>query len=96
MVPAFNQWMKMTLKQAIATSLVCVGLFAIPGTITHAALGHIDWRFAFFLTLGVIPGARIGSRLTVQSNDLRLRNTVAIFLAVVAVIYGAGEIAALF
>jgi hypothetical protein len=32
----------------------------------------------------------------VQSNDLRLRNTVAIFLAVVAVIYGAGEIAALF
>ena len=54
----------MPLKQAIATSLVCVGLFAIPGTITHAALGHIDWRFAFFLTLGVIPGARIGSRLT--------------------------------
>lgn len=96
MVPAFNQWMKMTLKQSIATSLVCVGLFAIPGTITHAALGHIDWRFAFFLTLGVIPGARIGSRLTVQANDLRLRNTVAVFLAVVAVIYGAGEIAALF
>lgn len=96
MVPAFNQWTKMTLKQSIATSLVCVGLFAIPGTITHAALGNIDWRFAFFLTLGVIPGARIGSRLTVQANDLRLRNTVALFLAVVAVLYGAGEIAALF
>jgi uncharacterized membrane protein YfcA len=96
MVPAFNQWMKMTLKQSIATSLVCVGLFAIPGTITHAALGHIDWRFALFLTLGVIPGARIGSRLTVQANDLRLRNTVAAFLGVVAVIYAAGEIAALF
>jgi uncharacterized membrane protein YfcA len=96
MVPAFNQWMKMTLKQSIATSLVCVGLFAIPGTITHAALGNIDWRFAFFLTLGVIPGARIGSKLTVQANDLRLRNTVAIFLAVVAVIYAVGEIAALF
>jgi uncharacterized protein len=96
MVPAFNQWMKMTLKQSIATSLVCVGLFAIPGTITHAALGHIDWRFALFLTLGVIPGARIGSRLTVQANDLRLRNTVAVFLGIVAVIYAAGEIAALF
>ena len=95
MVPAFNQWMKMTLKQSIATSLVCVGLFAIPGTITHAALGNIDWRFAFFLTLGVIPGARIGSRLTVQANDLRLRNTVALFLGIVAVIYAAGEIAAL-
>jgi hypothetical protein len=96
MVPAFNQWTKMTLKQSIATSLVCVGLFAIPGTITHAALGHIDWRIAFFLTLGVIPGARIGSRLTMQANDLRLRNTVAIFLGIIAVIYAVGEIAALF
>jgi hypothetical protein len=96
MVPAFNQWMKMTLKQSIATSLVCVGLFAIPGTITHAALGNIDWRFAFFLTLGVVPGARIGSGLTLHAGDVRLRNAVATFLAVVAVIYGTGEIIALF
>jgi uncharacterized membrane protein YfcA len=95
MVPAFNQWMKMTLKQSIATSLVCVGLFAIPGTITHAILGNIDWRFAFFLTLGVVPGARIGSALTLHASDLRLRNAAALFLAVVAVIYAAGEIAAL-
>ncbi|RPI12067.1 MAG: sulfite exporter TauE/SafE family protein [Actinobacteria bacterium] len=96
MVPAFNQWMKMTLKQSIATSLVCVGLFAIPGTITHAALGNIDWRFAFFLTLGVVPGARIGSALTLHAGDVRLRNAVALFLTVVAVVYGVGEIAALF
>ena len=96
MVPAFNQLMRMSLKQSIATSLVCVGLFAIPGTITHAALGDIDWRFAFFLTLGVIPGARIGSALTLAATDRRLRNSVALFLGVLAVIYGAGEIAALF
>jgi uncharacterized protein len=96
MVPAFNQWMKMTLKQSIATSLVCVGLFAIPGTITHAALGNIDWRFALFLTLGVVPGARIGSALTLHAGDVRLRNAVALFLTVVAVVYGVGEIAALF
>ena len=61
--------MKMSLKQSIATSLVCVGLFAIPGTITHAALGDIDWRFALFLALGVIPGARIGSALTLAASD---------------------------
>ncbi len=96
MVPAFNQLMKMSLKQSIATSLVCVGLFAIPGTITHAAIGDIDWRFAFFLTLGVIPGARIGSALTLAATDRRLRNSVALFLGVLAVVYAAGEIAALF
>jgi uncharacterized protein len=96
MVPAFNQIMKMTLKQSIATSLVCVGLFAVPSTITHAALGDIDWRIAFFLTLGVVPGARIGSRLTLAASDARLRNAVALFLGILAVIYAAGEIAALF
>ena len=33
-------------KRAIATSLVCVGAFAVPGTITHAIAGHVDWRVA--------------------------------------------------
>ena len=96
MVPAFNQLMKMTLRQSIATSLVCVGLFAIPSTITHAAIGDIDWRIAFFLTIGVIPGARIGSAMTIASSDRRLRNAVALFLAILAVLYAAGEIFALF
>jgi uncharacterized membrane protein YfcA len=75
---------------------VCVGLFAIPGTVTHAVLGNIDWRFAFFLTLRVVPGARIGSALTLQAGDVRLRNAVALFLAIVAFVYGAGEVIALF
>jgi uncharacterized membrane protein YfcA len=88
--------MKMTLRQSIATSLVCVGLFAIPSTITHAAIGDIDWRIAFFLTIGVIPGARIGSAMTIASSDRRLRNAVALFLAILAVLYAAGEIFALF
>lgn len=96
MVPAFNQLMKMTLRQSIATSLVCVGLFAVPSTITHAALGDIDWRIAFFLTLGVIPGARIGSALTLAASDRRLRNAVALFLMILAVVYATGEIVALF
>jgi len=33
-------------KSIIATSLVCVGLVSIPGTITHQLLGDIDWLFA--------------------------------------------------
>ena len=37
MVPAFVQLARMEVKAAIATSLVCVGDFAIPGTITARA-----------------------------------------------------------
>ena len=46
MVPAFSPWVGIPLKETIATSLACVGIFAIPGTLTHWYLGHIDWTFA--------------------------------------------------
>lgn len=95
MVPAFVALGGMTLKRAIGTSLVCVGLFAIPGTITHAAEGGIDWRFALLLTVAVVPGARLGSALTMKASDHTLRLRVALFLAAIAVLYAAGELASL-
>jgi uncharacterized protein len=96
MVPAFVQLARLEVKAAIATSLVCVGAFAVPGTITHVALDHVDWRVVAALVAGVIPGARIGAALNIRATDRRLRVTVASFLGVTAVLYFAGELAALF
>lgn len=95
MVPGFTQVGDLPVKRAIATSLACVGLFAIPGTITHALLGHIDWRFALLLCVGVIPGARIGAALAIAAGDRRLRRVVAGFLGLMALAYGVGETIAL-
>lgn len=95
MVPGFTQLGDLPVKRAIATSLACVGLFAIPGTITHALLGHIDWRFALLLCVGVIPGARIGAALAIAAGDRRLRRVVAGFLGSMALAYGIGETVAL-
>ena len=69
--------------------------FAVPGTVTHALQGHVDWRIAVALVLGVIPGARLGAALTIRATDRRLRVTVASFLGVTAVLYAAGELNAL-
>jgi uncharacterized protein len=96
MVPGFRGLLGIPIKRAIATSLVCVGCFAIPGTITHALNHAIDWRFALWLAIGVIPGARIGARLAIRASDHRLRVAFGWFLAFVALIYGAGELYALF
>jgi uncharacterized membrane protein YfcA len=95
MVPAFVQLARIEVKSAIATSLVCVGLFAIPGTITHALQDHVDWRVAMALVIGVIPGARLGAALTIRATDRRLRVVVASFLGSTAVLYGVGELTAL-
>ena len=95
MVPAFSAWVGMPLKETIATSLACVGIFAIPGTLAHWYLGHIDWAFAIALAVGVIPGAQIGAHFTITTSDRVLRYTVGAALGVISVIYAAGELVAL-
>jgi uncharacterized membrane protein YfcA len=95
MVPAFLDLAHIPVKPAVATSLACVGIFAIPGTITHSFVGDIDWRFAAGLSVGVIPGARLGAAAAIRATDRRLRLSVAWFLGVIAVIYATGEILAL-
>lgn len=96
MVPAFSTWVGLPLKETIATSLACVGIFAIPGTITHAIQDDIDWTYAIALAVGVIPGARIGARFTIATDDKTLRYTVGAALGIIAIIYAAGEVNALF
>jgi uncharacterized membrane protein YfcA len=92
MVPAFSVWVGLSLKDTIATSLACVGIFAIPGTLTHWSLGHIDWTIAIALALGVVPGAWIGAHFTIAATDRVLRNRVGAVLGLVAVVYAAGEL----
>jgi len=94
MVPAFSAWVGLPLRDTIATSLACVGIFAIPGTLTHWYLGHIDWTFAIALAIGVIPGARLGVHFTMTATDRVLRVTVGAALGIIAVIYGVSEVVA--
>jgi hypothetical protein len=95
MVPAFSEWIGMSIKEAVATSLACVGILAVPSTITHALLGDINWAYAIPLSVGVIPGARLGAHLAIRSSDRGLRLRVAALLGSVALIYAAGELLAL-
>lgn len=95
MVPAFTEIAGMNVKRAIATSLACVGVFALAGTIAHAIRGGIDWRVALLLAVGVVPGAWLGAALAIRTTDHRLRVVVASFLGVIAAVYAGGELIAL-
>jgi uncharacterized membrane protein YfcA len=95
MVPAFTGWVRLPIKEALATSLACVGVLAIPGMITHAFLGNIDWLFAIPLCIGVVPGANFGAKLTIRSSDRTMRLLVGLVLGTIAVVYGVGELIAL-
>ena len=95
MVPLFRRWLGLPMKNAVATSLICVGCFAVPGTITHAIEGGIDWRFAIWLIIGVVVGAPFGSKMALKMSDKKLQRVFGLFLAAVAVVYGGGELLAL-
>ena len=95
MVPLFRRWLGLPMKNAVATSLICVGCFAVPGTITHTIEGGIDWRFAIWLTIGVVVGAPFGSKMALKMSDKKLQRVFGLFLAAVAVVYGGGELLAL-
>lgn len=68
-VPVFARLFSRSMKVALATSLAVVTVVAIPGSIEHALLGHIDWGMAGLMALGAFPASFFGAKLA-----LRLRN----------------------
>jgi uncharacterized membrane protein YfcA len=92
LLPAFLEVLRLPTKEAVATSLACVGVLAVPSTVTHAFLGDIDWRFAVLLGVAVIPGARLGAALAIRARDRRLRVAVAVVMGALAVVYGVSEV----
>jgi len=94
LVPGLSEVLGLPLKRAIATSLACVGIFAVPGTVTHAFLGDIDWRLALLLTVGAVPGARLGAAVAIAAKDRRLQLVVAVVLGATAVVSAFSELLA--
>ncbi|MEY2451287.1 MAG: uncharacterized protein QOD92_861 [Acidimicrobiaceae bacterium] len=92
LLPAYTAWLRMSPKRAVGTSLVAVAMFSVPAMITHALLGHINWTYALLLTVGVVPGAQFGAKLTIGGSETRLRLLMGLFFTLLAVVYGASEL----
>jgi uncharacterized membrane protein YfcA len=84
LVPAFVLLFGASMREAAATSLVCVAFLAVPGTVTHALLGHINWWLSFYLAIGVIPGTYLGARLSIWQRQVHLRRPFGAFLLLFA------------
>lgn len=95
MMPAFTQILKIPMKVAVASSLVAVAIFSVPALVTHTLLGHVNWAFALLLTAGAVPGAQIGSKITMGATDRTLRVAFGSFVMVLAIVYGTAEILSL-
>ena len=95
LVPVFTGLLHLRQKEAVASSLVAVAMFSVPALITHSLLGHINWAVALLLAVGVVPGATLGSHITVNTSDRTLRLLCGVFFIVLALVYGGAELHAL-
>lgn len=92
LVPLFVRRLGLPILQATATSLVCIGVIAVPSIIAHSYLGDIAWPVAIYLTIGTVPGAKIGTLLALRAREVWLRIAAAVVLSAIAMVYGVTEI----
>jgi len=92
LIPAFILLLGAEVREAAATSLACVAFLAVPGTVTHALLGHIDGWLSLQLALAVIPATYLGARLSLRLTQRRLRLLFGVFLLAFAVYFFVREL----
>ncbi len=58
-------------------------MLAVPGTLVHAALGHIDWTVTVVFAAASVPLSGVGARVALRTNAHRLERIYGATLLVV-------------
>jgi uncharacterized membrane protein YfcA len=86
LAPLYVAVLRLPIKQAFACSLAVSAVLAVPGTIVHAALGHIDWRVVVVFGSASVPLAYVGARVAIRADAARLERIYGAVLAVLGVV----------
>ena len=86
--PLFIRYLKMPTKEALATSLIVSAGLAIPGTIAHWYLGHIDWIIVIILSVSTIPFSYLGAKVAIHLQTDLLERIFGIML----ILFGAFDL----
>lgn len=81
-------------KEAIATSLLVVGVTSAVGAITHARAGRVRWRVAAVFGVAAMAGAYGGGRLAhfIPGNILLIAFALIMIMAAVAMLRGRKDV----
>jgi len=82
-VPFCIAYLGFKMKEAAGTSLIAIGIIAIPGIVTHAFLGQIEWLYGIALIIGAVPGAQVGAWLVNKLPDRPMRIAFGILLVII-------------
>jgi len=72
LAPLFMTVLRLPVKPALGTSLAVAAALAVPGTLVHLGLGHIDWTVVAVFALGSIPISSLGAKVALRVDAHRL------------------------
>ncbi len=84
-VLAMDNFMKVPFKVSTTTSNFMIGVTAATSAVVYFQRGYIDPGLSFPVTLGVLGGAFLGSKLLSRSKTEKLRIVFAVVIAILAI-----------
>jgi uncharacterized membrane protein YfcA len=84
LAPLFMRGLRMPVRRALGTSLALSTAFAVPGTIVHAWLGHIDWAVTAAFAFGTMPLATAGAAIALRLKQRTLTLAYGVGLTTLA------------
>jgi uncharacterized membrane protein YfcA len=86
LAPLFARVLRLDLKTAFACSLVGAVVLALPGTVVHGLLGHVDWTIVLVYGLGSVPFAYLGAATAVRMKTRVLEPIFGAALLLVGIV----------
>jgi uncharacterized membrane protein YfcA len=86
LAPLFLVVLKLPVRPALGTSLAVSAALAVPGTVAHAALGHIDWTLVAVFGAASVPLSAVGARTALRIDPDRLEVAFGAVLVVLATV----------
>ncbi len=85
LAPLFITVLAMPVKESFGTSLIVASALAIPGTVVHQFLGHLDWSVIAVYGAGSILMAPLGARVALHTDAIRLERAYGACLALLGI-----------
>jgi uncharacterized membrane protein YfcA len=81
LAPLYLTVLHLPIKRTFACSLTAAAALAVPATVVHAALGHIDWAVVAVFAIASVPLSMVGARLALRTSSSRLERAYGVVLS---------------
>ena len=87
LAPLYVAVLRMPIKSAFANSLMVSAVLAIPGTIVHASLGHINWGLVAVLACTSVPLSFLGAKVALRTEPARLERLYGAAIGILGITF---------